>query len=502
VRSILHALGVAFGVAFAGALARPLAAQQPATPGGATVSGTVYDSLSRRPFVAADVQLLRTGADSVPPERRMFSVATDSAGRYRLVGVPAGTYLAGFFHPALDSLGLQAPARQIQVRGTETARVDFGLPGQATLIRSICPPQAVADSGGLLFGFVRDAASGEPRIGATVQVGWTQVTIGTDGIRQEHPEALVHTLPNGWFAACGLPPSTAIRLRAFEAADTSGIVALDVDARQVVHRDFYVGRTTAAVAVDTTRKAAGLATRTGTGRLVGEVRNAAGRPVAGARVQLWEGADSAVTSEAGAFVLSALPVGSQTLDVRAVGYIPVHQSVDVLATEVPARVAVTLTSFKAYLDTVRVTRKRVYVVDRNGFEARRRMSAAGRFLTREAIERQRAFRTSDLFRMIPGVHTLPGPFGSDRVVMRGTRGDCSPEIYLDGMSLSSGALDDGLGMSELEMVSPEELDGVEVYTNAATAPPEYSRGMRGCGSIVMWTHPPDPKPPKVKAPSP
>jgi len=41
------------------------------------------------------------------------------------------------------------------------------------------------------------------------------------------------------------------------------------------------------------------------------------------------------------------------------------------------------------------------------------------------------------------------------------------------------------------IVQPEQLAGVEVYTDHATIPPEFSGASPACGAVVMWTLPAD-----------
>src|SRR6185436_19214408 len=63
------------------------------------VSGTVTDSLTGKRLAGALVQV----ADSAT---RAHSAYTDSTGTYRIEGVSPGKHIAGFFHPALPSLGI------------------------------------------------------------------------------------------------------------------------------------------------------------------------------------------------------------------------------------------------------------------------------------------------------------------------------------------------------------------------------------------------------------
>ena len=78
----------------------------PAARGQTVVTGTVYDSVTTTPLAGAIVQL---AAQDDP--KRVLTASADSLGRYRIEGVRPGRYLAGFLHPTLDVLGLDASRR-------------------------------------------------------------------------------------------------------------------------------------------------------------------------------------------------------------------------------------------------------------------------------------------------------------------------------------------------------------------------------------------------------
>ena len=82
------------------------ASQQPVpAEAGARVSvtGIVFDSVANRPLVRATIQF--TGASGTVAGRSTSAV-TDTAGRFVVRELQRGQYVAGFFHDALDTLGL------------------------------------------------------------------------------------------------------------------------------------------------------------------------------------------------------------------------------------------------------------------------------------------------------------------------------------------------------------------------------------------------------------
>jgi hypothetical protein len=165
------------------------------------------------------------------------------------------------------------------------------------------------------------------------------------------------------------------------------------------------------------------------------------------------------------------------LDIRAVGYYPQRRVIDVVQGAPSVRVE--LSTLKAVLDTVRITAKRI-PPDPEGF-ARRRRIGGGHFLSPADIARFPAVVTSELFRTIPGVRTTLRD-GQKFVELRGTfELWCSPAIFVDGHNMSfmsSADIDD--------YVTPDRVAGIEVY-QGTVVPPQFQVGLKGCGSIVIWT---------------
>src|SRR4051794_37053936 len=84
-----------------------------------SVVGTVTDSVGHHPVAGALVQIASSGSF-------VKSATTDSLGGYRIADVPPGTYLIGFFHATLDSLGLDVSPKQVTiVAGVGEQRVDL-----------------------------------------------------------------------------------------------------------------------------------------------------------------------------------------------------------------------------------------------------------------------------------------------------------------------------------------------------------------------------------------
>jgi hypothetical protein len=447
----------------------------PAAPG-ATITGVVRDSIARAPLAGAIVQLVAAdGAD-----RAGRTVMADSLGRFTIGDVAAGRYALGFFHPMLDSLGLEPTLREVTVAERQSVRADLGTPSPARLRAAICGAQALADSSGIVVGIVRDARDGEPAASAEVLGQWTELSFTATGLVRSRPRLVATTKEKGWFALCGVPSAGLMALSASRGADSTDVIDLQLPSDGFLRHDLYLGaaRTIVSAAPADSMAPAPRRMRTGDGRLSGVVVSAAeGRPLGGARVGIADGPQTRA-NDRGEWTLADAPVGTRLLEVRAVGFYPERRSVNVVAGAPPVRVA--LMTLKAVLDTVRVTAARVRDRHLSGFEQRRHTSL-GRYITREDIARRQPVVTSDLLRMTPGLQVARGESGENLVTMRSAFGGrCDPNVYIDGYLMKL------LGAEDLDAyVRPDDIAGIEVYTGVV--PPQFEPGISGCGSIAIWT---------------
>ena len=472
-------------------VAWPAVAQTALLPTGARIAGIVYDSLGRRPLAGADVQLQRVPGVDNEKQRDVRTAVADQSGAFAFENVEEGTYVLGFFDLTADSLGVAMPTREIRVRGSQRIRVDLAVPSHAGLIALVCGRNAVSDSTALLMGFVRDAESLAPPAHSIVMLQWDEIVVGKGGARGETRHITTQPREDGWYAFCNVPVDNMMQLRVARGADSSGVVAADLVRREVVRRDLYIGSGTRVSLSDSASPAPGLTPsgpRTawrGRATVSGRVLSSDGGPLANARVSL-EGSDAAATTnERGEFALSGLPSGSQTLNARALGFLPERTTVHLLTGHAPNDVVVRLTSLKLLLDTIRVTAKRVYANDDTGFERRKR-AGQGHYIDRAQIERQHVILASDLLRMIPRVEVMASAVGffGHHVAFRkpfAFESYCRPDLYVDGFLFPSGDLEID------EAVNPAEIQAIEVYTKPASAPAQFTNNISGCGSIVVWT---------------
>jgi hypothetical protein len=119
--------------------------------------------------------------------------------------------------------------------------------------------------------------------------------------------------------------------------------------------------------------------------------------------------------------------------------------------------------------------------DITGFHRRRSGGGLGTYITREEIGARAPGRTTELLRGLPGVTINFERWGvGPTVEMRGGFGTCEPAIFVDGVlapQYRGSRLDDFL--------TPDKIEGVEVYTSFSAAPAQYLAG--SCGVILFWT---------------
>ena len=466
-------------------------AQQPAA-GRATLSGIVFDSVAGRPLVGATVQI--TGAVGTVVGKSASAI-TDSAGRYAVRDLAPGKYVAGFFHDALDTLGLVGEPVAVTV-GDADVTADLATPSPRTIIRTICGQQSVTDSLGLLIGHVYATGSTRPIERATVTVEWGETVIEKGNIRQRNMAADATTAEPGWFAMCDVPGEIELTVSASSGADSSGYINLEVPRTSVRHVTFHVGGgrrvPSAAVdtitAIDTSLKvlAQEMVWRGGA-RLTGIVRDEKGNGVNGARVFVRGTNLSGTSSDRGYFVLDSLPGGTHMLEVRALGYLPTASIVH-LADDQPAQAEVFIGDRLVTLETVRVQATLVFSRNLAKFQTNRERNLGGKFIGPREIDRFRGMRFSNLIQAMPGLRlNYTGGF-SILMDYTGTddgqsRGLCVPAFYIDGQrSQYTGAEIEGLYRAD-------EIAGVEVYLRENQRPIEFQDINSRCGAIAIWTRP-------------
>lgn len=432
----------------------------------ATVVGSVHDSLTRKPLSGAIVQVATFDVD----HPRNHTARADSLGRFRVDSVPAGKYMVGFFHPLLDSLGIEPPLRELVVTRNGTFRTDLAIPSPESFRKSICGTQKSTskNADALLVGIVRNANSRNVAANATISAEWEEVAVRDNGVVRTAPFVRTTSADNGWFAICHLPSKGSLTMFAALGADSTERIVFDMSDAGFSRRDLYLSG-----------PVAHRASTPLSGRIIS---HGAATPVAGADVMV-AGARSVRTNARGEFAVADAPAGTRMIEVRAVGFLPFRGPVNVIDGTPPLKLE--LATARNALATVRVTSQRTSNVDMQDFEFRRK-TGIGRFITAAELERSRPVTVSEIFRFIPGMSLAPvADSGISRVIFR--RGaspePCTPDFYVDGRPHGS------LTADELDAVAkPTEIKAIEIYVSPNT-PHHFSNGTLGnqCGAILLWT---------------
>lgn len=459
------------------------AAQSAPVATGATISGVVYDSTAKTPLAGADIQLV--AADN--PAQLGPTATSDASGHYTLANVPDGHYKLGFFHPVLDSIGVDVPLRDVTIASHHSVRADLAIPSPARIRAAVCGKSAAqVDQGALVLGIVRDANDGSPAAGVNVTGEWMEIAIDKGGMFRRMPTRTATTGDNGWFALCNVPSGGTMTLSAARGTDSTDLIAVDVPSEGFLRHELYIGSTRTVLSATPAKPSDSVKAKTvrvhyGNGRLTGRViAEATGKPIPGAQIGIVDGPHVSANQN-GEFSIGDAPMGTRMLEVRALGYYPEQRRVDVVNGSTPVRIV--LTTFRAMLDTVRIRARRLADVHDSGFEQRKR-SGMGKYLTADDIAKRGSVFASGIFRSIPGLRVLPTETG-DSIQMRGIFQNadwCTPEFYIDGHYMFTYDAED-LDAALL----PKDIAAIEVYTES-NVPPQFSHGMAGgCGSIVIWT---------------
>lgn len=235
-------------------------------------------------------------------------------------------------------------------------------------------------------------------------------------------------------------------------------------------------------------------------RMVGRViEENSSAPIVGARVEVydvgWRSRGVAVTGPDGGFSLQLKLQPGYRVRATRVGYRTNSTPIlwtdghDFLQIELRLdRSAVLL----APIEIVARSRRQPSAVLENF--RHRLTSGMGHYITRAEIERRRPPAVTDMLATVPGVRLeSAGGVGLRRTVyltraQSGPR-DCPAQIFIDGFPLNRGnpfnRMDTGFAIDDV--VSPEAIEGIEIYRGLSTVPAEFLTPEAQCGVVAIWT---------------
>ncbi|HEU5170231.1 MAG TPA: carboxypeptidase regulatory-like domain-containing protein [Gemmatimonadales bacterium] len=432
------------------------------------LSGVVLDSLlTGGPLPNATLWI-----EGTPREAK-----TNLNGRFRFDSLPAGTYQITFSHPVFDAAGIAAPRWRVELPAEGLQGLVLATPSAESRYGRACPGARTPNTG-YLIGVVRDAVTDSGLAGAAVHAMWAEVAVSrTTGVTTNRKSVRAETGPRGEFVLCRVPVNGEVTAWAAHGPASTGLITLDLGGRPLAARQFSVGPKAPPQAV-TAADSAAL-----TGRLEGTVKTIDGEPIADARVFVRGSRSVARTTASGAFSLTGLPLGTQVVEVAAIGYAGGRQAVD-LRPGPPARAELVVAKGVQTLPTLEVVGKLGAGSDVSTFLQRARRGQ-GHFITEEDIERRGAIQFEDILRTVPGVQVVPVGQGYRVFSSRGAvnmQGDCPMTYFVDGAYFPFDATS-----AEPFPVAPIEILAMEVYAGAAQVPAEFQRLANSCGAIAIWT---------------
>jgi hypothetical protein len=446
------------------------------------LEGTVSERIPSRALSAASVAVARLDTESVA-----LSASPDANGRYQIAPLPPGRYLVQVSAPVLDSLELALPSRELRIAPGESVQADFALPFGGTLRDAVCAGLTLDKGKAVVAGRAVDADNDAPIAGGDVVVSWSALAVDRVNLTttmQDHA-ARVRTGARGEYRLCGVPTDTWLILQLQHAGRAGAAVRVSVTEEEgAVVRNLSLSgtssatlatldsaeRTVPAMAGDSAMTELGL---TGTAGVSGIVRGRGGQPLGNAEVRVRDAAASALTNEAGRFVLSRLPAGTQVMLVRHIGYEVTEIPVELRAGRSVAH-DIQLTRAVS-LDSIRVVAMRSMYSE---FEYDRHAYILGKFLTLDDIEKKKPTDVSDLFANLGGF-TVVGQ-GKNAFVASDVAKFSHPSCG------SVRVVIDGLEHASINDVLPSEVVGVEAYRMGEFAPGVYA--VRGaCGVVIIWT---------------
>jgi hypothetical protein len=424
---------------------------------------------------------------------------SDAKGHFKIDSVPDGHYTLGFMHPMLDSLDLTAPLVAVDVKGGHEVEVTLTTPSPAVAYAAICPGPRDSDTG-VIIGHVRDVDDATALGNAIISTEWTEFTVTGGRSKGHRVSATAHTHADGSFLLCGAPTDVPLDVHTDVGGFIAGPTPLLPDTRLLRRVDFAVSRKdSAAREVLLPDSVKPIVSSPGTASLRGTVVGADGRPIREASVGVFGTTRAARTDAEGAFRISNIPAGTHTIEIKAIGLLPVTYSVDFATNSAKDT---TLAISRQAQDLAAIAVKGVgsstATLDQGGFDNRKKQNL-GKFVTREDLARRPSTSLSDVLSNIQGVRIEYGTGGYPMPYMKGSKGsDCIPNYFLDGAQVHvDGALRPRGGVSAqpqhpfsdlADQARPETIKGIEIYSNPGTIPAQYDlMSSTACGSIVIWT---------------
>lgn len=467
----------------------------------AVLAGVVWDSIGNGPLADAIVYLVDTD----------FADTTDTAGRFRLTGLPAGTYGVSWKHAITERQGYVPEARLLDLRRGEVTETDFALTraafqnlsaAEAARLDSIAQLGRMLGRSDWAAQLELPTARGAPDPTGTPgridgRILEHETGRGVQGVRLSIRGTQLGAVTglDGTFLIRAVPPGE-YELLAEHAVYGTVTNRVTVHARENVELTIRLARDAGGIRPTTPARRAAAAREPA--RLYGTVLSGEnGRAVPGVIVAI-AGTELRRESDAsGRFNFAEVPAGPVELRTEHLGFGPLSQRVELE----PGRTydaVLRLTPQAIALDplTVNVSvEARSPFLDMQGFYDRKYYSGLnGNFLTRSDIEKRKPQLLTDIYDDVPRVQSFWVEPGRRTVRFRQPSGfgggyGCEPAYFIDGQRYYD-PLREGPNKSEVanfNVLGTDQVEAIEIYVGAAVPIQYQGAGGANCGVILLWT---------------
>ncbi len=206
-----------------------------------------------------------------------------------------------------------------------------------------------------------------------------------------------------------------------------------------------------------------------------------GEPIPAAVLTL-DGTVSVATNISGNFRLSEVTPGTHLLYVKRIGFKRAMLSLNLPSNQTGVDLDIRLDPVPVELPEVVVEGERtLYAYGRLRDFYERRNKGIGHFVTRWDIEKRKPRVASEMLAGISSLRIVPGPLGRNTIELSDQSLSCrTPLLFVDGTLIRGGNPD--------EVLTPQDIEGMEIYTRVNEVPLEFSiQAGAACGVIAVWT---------------